>query len=209
MNKNCFHIHSIAYLLVLLVICSCSGCKRDSKTNPMVEELDNTPDYAELVTLIDIDGDSLIVQPDNEAEQPKAYAYKDAKEDGNVIGRLEIGDMLSILSDSKSHNIQICINVTELKGRWFYDMEQHRGFRFEERGALSSLNTEDISFKEWKLLNGKLYIYYVDMQQVSEDRHEFEVSEAKITHLTGRSLQLEFRDSVYNCKREDGLLMFH
>ena len=101
----------------------------------------------------------------------------------------------------------ICINVTELRGQWFYDIQQHRGMQFEENGALSSINSERYSYKEWKLLNGKLYLYYVDMQQVSADRHEFLVEEAEILHLTAEELQLSFLDSIYTCRRQHGLIM--
>ena len=173
----------------------------------MVEELDNTPDYAELVTLLEIDGDSILVQPDNDLESPRAYSYREAEAGGQLKGTFEAGELYSILPDSKHHRISICVNVSELRGQWFYDSLQHRGLQFEERGALSSINAERYSYKEWKLLNGKLYLYYVDMQQVSADRHEFLVEEAEILHLSDEELQLSFLDSIYNCRRQHGLIM--
>jgi len=172
--------------------------------NPMVEELDNTPDYAELVTLLEVDGDSLLVQPDNDLEQPHAYAYREAEAAGQVKGTLTEGDLYSIFPDTKHRKVTICINVSELRGQWFYDMQQHRGMQFEERGGLSSINTERCSFREWKLLNGKLYLYYVDMQQVATDRHEFLVEEADILSLSAEELQLSFLDSTYTCRRQHG-----
>ena len=173
----------------------------------MVEELDNTPDYAELVTLLEVDGDSILVQPDNDLEQPQVYSYREAEANGQIKGRFAVGDLYSIYPDNDHRQVSICINVTELRGQWFYDMQQHRGMQFEEHGALSSINSERYSYKEWKLLNGKLYLYYVDMQQVSADRHEFLVEEAEILHLSDEELQLSFLDSIYNCRRQHGLIM--
>ena len=174
----------------------------------MVEELDNTPDYAELVTLLEVDGDSLLVQPDNDIEPPRAYAFRDAQADHRLKGTLRVGDLYSVFPDSKRRRLTIGINVTELRGQWFYDQEHHRGLQFEPSGGLSSINTEHYSLREWKLLNGKLYIYYVDMQQVAPYRHEFSVDEAEILLLNPDELQLAFRDTVYTCHRQRGPIKF-
>lgn len=204
MNRKHFYI----LFSTILVLCACGGRGKNPKINPMVEELDNTPDNAELVTLMEIDGDSILVQPDNDLENPKVFSYREAEAAGQLKGTFETGELYSILPDKKHHSISICVNVSELRGQWFYDSLQHRGLQFEERGALSSINAERYSYKEWKLLNGKLYLYYVDMQQVSEDRHEFLVDEAEILKLNAEELEFRFLDSVYVCRRQHGLIMF-
>ncbi len=207
MNTHCKVLTTIL-ISSLLVLCSCSGGKKDSKTEPTAEELDEVQDEAQLVVLQEIDGDSIIVRLcDNELEHPKAYSFSEAEADLQIKGSLTEGDTLSIFPDSKNRKVKICINVSELRGKWYYDMQQHRGFAFEMTGGLSSINTERISFREWKLLNGKLYLYYVDMQQEATDKLEYEVGEAEILNLTAEEFQLNFLDSVYTCQRQHGLIM--
>ena len=200
-------------LTILFAVSSCTSCSDSKKNhskgdiNPMVEELDTTPDSALIVRLDDITADSLYVMP-RKTGIPTAYAYADAKAQGKIKGSLTKGNLYSIFPDSKTKNVLIAINTTEMSGQWFYDQNEHRGFRFEERGALSSINAKTISFREWKLLNGQLYIYYVDMQQAADDRHEYEVEEADILSLTKDELTLQFRGATLHCKRQTAPIKF-
>lgn len=173
----------------------------------MVEEYDNTPDEALLVALNGISGDVLSVTVLETGEQ-KTFSYREAKADGQIKGSLTVGDTLSIFPDNARNKVAISINVSELKGRWYFDMQQHRGFQFEPHGALSSINTSDISFREWKLLNGKLYIYYIDMQKVNHIRNEYLVEEAEILSLNKSSLSLQFKGQTLNCKRQVAVLKY-
>jgi hypothetical protein len=206
-NTHCKVLTTIL-ISSLLVLCSCSGGKKDSKINPTAEELEEIQDEAQLVVLQEIDGDSIIVQLcDNELEHPKAYSFSEAEADLQIKGSLTEGDTLSIFPDSKNRKVKICINVSELHGKWYYDMQQHRGMAFETTGGLTSINTDKICFREWKLLNGKLYLYYVNLQQESSDKQEYEVEEAEILNLSAEELQLNFLDSIYTCQRQHGLIM--
>lgn len=198
--------YTIIILLGILIAASCSD-KRGPKDNPKVYELDETPDTAMLVRLDDIEGDSLIVTPLDEFHK-LAFGYSKAKASDQIKGSITIGDTLSIFPDNRSHEILLIINASELSGRWFYDMKQQRGLIFEAKGGMSTINAATMAYREWKLLNGKLYIYYVDMQQVADERHQFEVDEAKILHLDRENLELEFRNNHVKCQRQHGLIMF-
>lgn len=196
------------FLVYLLAVTSCGGKKETNPNeNPLVRQLDETPDSAIFVMLEDVEHDSIIVT-NLESGELEAYAYRSAKRHGKIKGSLTKGDRLSIFPDLKQKSIKLAINATELSGQWFYDMQQHRGLQFEERGGLSSINTSTIAFREWKLLNGKLYIYYVDMQQVADDRHEFSVEEAQIKYLSKDELKMHFRGKDYDCKRQVEVIMF-
>ena len=204
MLKQSFCI--VLYIWILLIVASCSN-KRDPNDNAKVYELDETPDTAMLVRLDDIEDDSLIVTPLDDYRK-LAFGCSKAKASGQVKGSITVGDTLSIFPDNRSHEVLLTINVSELSGRWFYDMAQHRGLIFEANGGMSTINAATMAYKEWKLLNGKLYIYYVDMQQVADERHQYEVDEAKILHLDRENLELEFKNNHVKCQRQHGMIMF-
>lgn len=200
---------------MLFVLSSCSENKKPSgesrptpsPVNGEVQKLDETPDEALLVSLNAVEGDSVKVTT-IEGSETKTFSMSEASQLSQIKGSLNVGDTLSIFPENTTKNIKICINVSELKGRWFYDMSQHRGFIFDPRGAMSSINAETVSFKEWKLLNGKLYLYFVDMQQAADDRNQFAVEEAEILALSKDNLEFSFHGNSYSCKRMDQVLKF-
>lgn len=209
-----FPILVLTILFTVSVCTSCSDSKKEKQeqelpedSNPMVEELDETPDEAFLARLEGIEGNKLILL-DLSTNEKKTYDYSDAKNEGQIKGSLTIGDTLSIFPENKSNKVVISVNTSEMSGRWFFDMQQHRGFRFEHQGAMSTINAGDISFTEWKLLNGKLYIYYLDLQQKATDRHQYKVEEADIKSLSRKNLIFQFIGKTYNCKRQIGLIKF-
>lgn len=195
--------------LSLYLLAGCTGCSNSKKKgkgaeespiNPMVQQLDETPDEAFLARLDNFDRDSIYVTA-NGSRQKKAYAYAEALANGMFHGTMKRGDTFSILPDNSSLTVTIAVNTTELKGRWFYDQQQHRGIDFNEGGGMSSINAENICFREWKLLNGKMYIYYVDQQQLASDRHQYLVEEAYITALNTKELIIQFHGQRLKCLR--------
>lgn len=209
---------SLSFLTIVLLAlltaqsCSCSHKEQrlpgEADINPMVEELDETPDSALLVTLESLESDSLVVRVSHTGEQ-MVFGYLEAQSAGMIKGSLREDDEYSIFPDRKNRRITTSINVSELKGQWFYDMQQHRGMKFETRGGLSSINAGDISFRQWKLLNGKLYIYYLDLEMIAPDRHEYLVEEAQIQSLNKDELILQFRGKTYDCRRQHEAIKFN
>lgn len=203
-------LYNIPVLLMsFLLLAACNGCSdskkkgqkaEESPINPMVQELDETPDDAVLVTLDHYDADSMYVTL-VEKHVKTSYAYDEAMANGAFHGTMKKGNNYSVLATKRGRNVKIAVNTTELKGRWIYDEAQHRGIDFNEGGGMSSINSQDICFREWKLLNGKMYIYYVDMQQLASDRHQYLVEEANITALDENELIIQFRGDRLWCKR--------
>ena len=206
------HLHTVFVLAIIFFLASAlSGCKEKKRgaheINPMIEQLDTTPDYALFVHLDRVANDSMYVTVRGEGTKA-VYGFAEAMAAGQVKGSIHEGDSYSIFPDRKNKRVSIVINTTELKGRWYYDMTQHRGFDFGAFGALSAINNVLISYREWKLLNGKLYLYYVDMQQDAPDRHEFLVDEAEILYLDKDNMQLQFRGETLNCRRQHEVIKF-
>ena len=173
----------------------------EAEVNPMVEQLDREPDAAFRATLVEVDDDSLVLRV-SETGKTIRLGHLEAEMGGQMKGSLTKGNEYSIFPDWANLSVIMAINVSELRGQWFYDMQQHRGLTFEPRGAISSINTQDISFREWKLLNGKLFIYYLTIDMVSPDRSEYLVEPAEIVSLSKDKLQFQFLGKNYNCQRQ-------
>lgn len=173
----------------------------EAEVNPMVEQLDQEPDAAFRATLVEQRDDSLVLR-NTETGQTLVLGYIEAEMGGQMKGSLTKGNEYSIFPAMATKSVTMAINVSELRGQWFYDMQQHRGMRFEPHGAISSINPKDISFREWKLLNGRLYIYYLTLDMVAPDRNEYLVQPAEIISLSKDRLQLEFLGKAYNCQRQ-------
>lgn len=198
----------IAVFLLTILLASCTSCSDSKKNgtegekafNPKVEELDETPDEAIFASLDKYDNDSVYITISRTKEK-KAYCYHEAVTTGRFHGSFKVGDKYSFFPNNRNKTVSIAINTTELSGRWIYDEKQFRGFDFNGKSGMSSINNEDICFKEWKLLNGKLYIYTVGMQDVAGDRHQYDVEEADIQTLNKDNLTLTFRGKKYSCHR--------
>ncbi|MDO4931839.1 MAG: lipocalin family protein [Prevotellaceae bacterium] len=189
---------------ILLAVTSCTSCsdsrRKAGTVNPMVRELDETPDEAEFVRLDRIGADSIHVFSRTK-KRNESFAYKEAEANQHIYGTLRVGDIYSVFPETKRQSVSIVINVTQLKGRWIYDSVEFRGIDFNDKGGMSSINTGDICFREWKLLNGRLYIYYVDAQTVADDRHKYEVEEAHILVFDEKRLVLLFKGETYDCSK--------
>ena len=93
-------------------------------------------------------------------------------------------------------------------GQWFFDTQHSKGMIFDAKGALSSINTDEISFRRWQFLKGKLLIYYVYTQQEAEEQDQFEVDTVEVQKLTTDEFNFQFRNKQYNCIRQKDALKF-
>jgi len=202
--------------LLLVVACTGSGEKKgatqsrermegEAEENPMVTQLEEHSQAAMLVTLVGQEGDSLVMK-DSESGQELTLAFIEAHETGEFKGSVTNDCQYSIYVDMQSKTILAAINLTELGGQWFYDMKQHRGLEFDQRGTISSINVDDISFREWKLLSGKFYIYYLLPEMVAPEHNEFLVEQADIVALSKTQLTFCFRGKTYDCHRQQKVL---
>lgn len=173
----------------------------EAEINPMVEDLDNTENFTIRVTLQKVVNDSLIFREVG-SDEYRIFEFVEADQAEQIKGSITVGDEYAVLPDLKKNSVKMAINLCELSGKWFYDMEQHRGLEFELNGAISSINTEDISFREWKLLNDQFYIYYLTLDMVSPDRHEYLVEPAGILSLDKDHLTFRFLGNTYDCQRQ-------
>lgn len=212
-----------ATLTILISLSSCSGCSDnrgseeekgerplmpgEAPVNPQVEAIDNIADESILATIDDIRNDVINV---TESVSGRKYSlnYGQAELQDMIKGSLSVGNTFSILPDKSMESVIIAVNVDELSGKWIYDAAQHRGLVFEKKGGVSSINTGSISYREWKLKNGRLYIYFVTEEMVAPDRHEFLVEEAGIRVLEKEHLVFELGGQTYDCRRQTQAVQF-
>ena len=167
----------------------------------MVEQLDQESNTAFRATLMEVDDDSLVLRV-HETGKTIRLGHLEAEMGGQMKGSLTKGNEYSIFPNMANQSVIMAVNISELRGQWFYDMQQHRGLKFEPHGAISSINPQDISFREWKLLNGKLFIYYLTIDMVAPDRKEYLVQPAEIVSLSKDRLQFQFLGKTYDCQRQ-------
>lgn len=210
----------LATLTILFFLSSCSGCTSnqsqgggesrqpdEAPVNPEVELVDKIADKAFTAKVDEIRND-LILVTEIGTHKTHSLNYGQAELEDKIIGDLRAGATYSILTDEDCKRVIIAVNLDELKGRWFYDMQELRGFIFESRGGFSSINSGDISYREWALKNGKLYVFYVTREMVAPQRNEYLVEEAEIVKLTQDHLVMKLAGKTYDCRRQTEAVQF-
>lgn len=189
-----------------------SACSNGSKPNgatrhseEIKEHIAEVKDSAVMVRLVGVSDDSISVL-NNQTGKPQTFDYTRALIDHTVKGSLSKGDTLSVVPIEGGKAVKSVVNISELLGRWFYDMPQHRGFRFEYGGTMSSFNNQLVSYNSWRVLNGTLFLYYVGMQQAAESEDDYQVDTAQIESLSREYMELTFRGTRLKCQRLNKVL---
>lgn len=202
------------YFYILLLILSVSAFSSCHNTNKGKQRIRHT--VAQESVIVD---SSLIVKLDNvdyhyitvtleKTGEVRKYTYDQAQMQGQVKGSLNKGDEFSIFPDSKTASVRSIVNLTEFKGQWFYDLDQHRGMEIGHLGAISSINMEHISFRNWFIKNGRLIIHYVDMQQRAANGKDYWVDHSEIVFLSKDELDVRFRGTVLKCHHQAKVIKF-
>lgn len=205
----------LAMTMLILTLGSCTGNKKqdapqqqerehvegEAVENPVVGQLDEMTNETITATLLEQEEDTLVLRS-NDTGLQLVLGYREALSNGMMKGSLVTGHDYSITADLQKKTIGKAINLNEMTGQWFYDMQQHRGLKFDKRGAISSINTEDISFRQWKIVNGTFYIYYLTLEMIAPDRSEYLVEPAEIETLSADNMRFIFLGKTYDCQRQ-------
>ena len=88
----------------------------------------------------------------------------EANERGNCFGGFEVGDRLAVMLKSKSVARQV-INQSALLGDWVMpnpiDGSSEMGIRIKEGGIAESIDQPSLTYRSWRLFNGKLELVAV------------------------------------------------
>lgn len=189
---------------LFLLVSSCNGQKGAHSVEEIVANIEVAkPDTSVYGTLKDISADTLLFTEEF-GEGTFTCGYLQAKGLHEIYGSLTQGNRYAMLIDPNEQSALKIVNLTELSGQWFYDIEEQRGFTITAAGALSSINPKDVSFKKWKFQNGKIVIYYTNIDDVVSDTREYKTDTTDINRLSAENLEITFLGQTLNCQRQHG-----
>lgn len=185
-----------------LFLCSCKG----QKGARSVEEITSSihivqPDTSLYGTLKAVTEDSLSFAAEYD-NAPFSCTYNTAMDEGHIFGSLTKGHRYALLVDPSCQDARHLLNITELSGRWFYDEAPESGLSFTAAGALSSINTHDVSFRKWKYYNGHIILYYINIEDVVKDSRNYKSDTTAILSLSADALTFRFRGETHSCHRQ-------
>lgn len=196
------HLLLLIGCTLTLSLCSCRGQKGGRSVEEIAREIVVAPlDTTVYARLVNIKGDSLIVEPEYD-ENTRSYAYLQAMGEGQVVGDLCPGDKYALNIEGSSHRIVHMLNLSQMAGQWFYNMEEQRGITFTVAGALSSINASDFTFRKWKVLNGSLLLYYYTIKEDGTLSEEMSIDTTMVKTLTNNKMEFDFRGKLFTCQRQ-------
>ena len=145
-----------------------------------------TGDTLKLVT---VNGDTLVIDI--------TKAHKDMK----VIGKIQQGDRMVVVSDPNKKYGEIVINQNMLLGDWIMpdpiDGGTNVGISIKEGGVAESIEMTNITYRTWKIVDGQLEIISIREGGGQEE----EVNYYDITKLTADSLSYKNDEDSYEYSR--------
>lgn len=145
-----------------------------------------TGDTLKLVT---DNGDTLVIDI--------TKAHKDMK----VIGKIQQGDRMVVVSDPNRKYGEIVINQNMLLGDWIMpdpiDGGTDVGISIKEGGVAESIEMTNITYRTWKIVDGQLEIISIREGGGQEE----EVNYYDITKLTADSLSYKNDEDSYEYSR--------
>ncbi len=145
-----------------------------------------TGDTLKLVT---DNGDTLVIDI--------TKAHKDMK----VIGKIQQGDRMVVVSDPNKKYGEIVINQNMLLGDWIMpdpiDGGTNVGISIKEGGVAESIEMTNITYRTWKIVDGQLEIISIREGGGQEE----EVNYYDITKLTADSLSYKNDEDSYEYSR--------
>lgn len=210
--KRKFYTTVLVGMTIVMAMFSCKGKKNAPSDNVWEDQAHKDSvlaiaDSSIHVRLKTVNGDSITVV-DYGANKQYTLDYARAEQEGRVRGSLTRNDTLAVVPDFANRRINSSVNVSELEGQWFYDLKNGRGLRFEYGGGMSPINTDDMSYREWQVVNDQLRFRYVEMQQKAETKEEFCADMATIQLLSRERLVLKLRGKTLDCRRQHKAIMF-
>jgi hypothetical protein len=198
MNKTLF------FGIMAAVVLSIGGCGNKQQQNyddyrdtTEVDVIDKPTIYGvaantttgDTLKLVTDNGDTLVIDI--------TKAHKDMK----VIGKIQQGDRMVVVSDPNKKYGEIVINQNMLLGDWIMpdpiDGGTNVGISIKEGGVAESIEMTNITYRTWKIVDGQLEIISIREGGGQEE----EVNYYDITKLTADSLSYKNDEDSYEYSR--------
>lgn len=120
-----------------------------------------------------------------------------------MAGGLATGDTLAMMLTGDKRSLAAGVNMSQLVGLWLCDDGSGNGLRLAGDGAASTVGTERVTLRTWRIENGRLVITYI-----APDGTDYKERPARtrIVRLTADSLKVELNDTVRGYSRSTDLL---
>lgn len=190
----------LTYLLLPLLAVCLMGCSKKKRmaTAEIPEEPDSTI-YAQLKAVTD---DSITIYQ-LDSKSTRKLGYIDAQHANAVHGSLTVGDTLAVMPLFKSAKARSVVNMSELVGLWMFDGNNGTGLRLSSDGAASDVGPSDVTFRGWKIRNGRFILTYIKAD--GSDYTEM-ADTSTIISLSKDEFRYTLKGQEHNCTRVKKLL---
>lgn len=190
--------------IMAAVVLSIGGCSNKQQQNyddyrdtTEVDVIDKPTIYGvaantttgDTLKLVTDNGDTLVIDI--------TKAHKEMK----VIGKIQQGDRMVVVSDPNKKYGEIVINQNMLLGDWIMpdpiDGGTNVGISIKEGGVAESIEMTNITYRTWKIVDGQLEIISIREGGGQEE----EVNYYDITKLTADSLSYKNDEDSYEYSR--------
>jgi len=137
-----------------------------------------------------------------DADDTLTLSVAGAREKKMVFGGYAVGDEMAVTVNSDTTEATMVINKSALNGNWVMpnpiDGSSYQGISILKGGTAESIDQSNITYKSWRLFNGRLFIVASRDDGPGKD----ETMEFKILRLTSDSLFISDGEDVYEYGRQ-------
>jgi len=206
-NKNEITMKKIAFVMTLMaaMVISLSSC--GGKTQPVPFDNGDSTDMSGMQdpTVYGVCGEGTAMntlQIITDLGDTIQLDINYARENNQIFGGLQAGDRMAVVPNDKKTEALIVVNQAALLGNWVMpnplDGSDEVGFRIKEGGIVEGIQQSSITYKTWRLVQGKLEL--VDVREGGGE--EEEIILYNIVRLTPDSLILKEGEDTYEYGRQ-------
>ena len=152
---------SVAIAAVMLLSCGGSGRSQAEREGDTVDVNDLIRDHT-LYGLCGAIPSASVLKVVTDTGDTLTLDVTRAQENQKMLGTIRVGDRLALMTNKKQTEATEVININLLLGDWVMpdplDGSDEVGIRIKEGGVAESIDLTNITYRTWRIYNGKLEI---------------------------------------------------